>query len=106
MRVIGADVLVPDASRSLLDLAQRQWPTLLRPLRGASATGPDLRDDIIGVYAGKSFLGGQAVLANIPARQVLAAYRLTRNEEYARWGRTHPGGAVEIIWRDPSTVPR
>jgi hypothetical protein len=37
---------------------------------------------------------------------VLAAYRLTRNEEYARWGRTHPGGAVEIIWRDPSTVPR
>jgi hypothetical protein len=67
MRVIGADVLVPDASRSLLDLAQRQWPTLLRPLRGASATGPDLRDDIIGVYAGKSFLGGQAVLANIPA---------------------------------------
>ena len=106
LRALGADVLVPDANRTMLDLVQRHWPSLLRPPRNVAAPGPDLRDDIVGVYSGNTFIGGQAVLANIPARQVLAAYRLTRTEESARWGRIHPGGAVEIIWRTPSTVPR
>lgn len=107
LRVIGADLLVPEAHRSLIDIVDRQWPTFLRPMRGPVGDGmPDLRQDIVGVYSGTAFLGGQTVLAAIPARQVLAAYRLSQTEEYARWGRMHPGGAIEVIWRSPSAPVR
>jgi hypothetical protein len=104
LRVLGSDVLVADGSRPLSDLVNRHWPTLLRPPRLSGAGGTDVRGDIIGVYSGLSFLGGQQMLATIPARQVLAVYRLTRTEEYTRYGRTHDGGALEIVWRSPGAV--
>ena len=105
LRVLGSDVLAADGSRPLVDLVNRQWPTLLSPLRPSAGTA-DVRGDAIGVYSGQNFLGGQAVLGTVPARQVLAVYRLTRNEEYARYGRVHDGGALEIVWRSPGAVRR
>jgi hypothetical protein len=98
LRVIGTDLLAPEPDRPVYDLVLRTWPRVLRPDAGPAAALQDPRGDVVGVYARGAFLGGQDVLRTVPARQVLALYRLTAAEEYSRFGRSHPGGAIEVVW--------
>jgi hypothetical protein len=95
---IGTDQLSAEPDRVLYDIVLRTWPRLLRP-GPTSIMHQDPRGDVLGVYTRAGFLGGPDVLRTVPARDVLAVYRLTPAEAYARYGRSHLGGAVEIVWR-------
>lgn len=97
--VIGTDILYSDPTRSVYDIVARQWPVMLRPAPVSLRGNTDPYGDIIGVYAKGMWLGGQETLRSVPAGQVLAIYRLSMTEEFARFGRRHDGGAVEIVWK-------
>lgn len=103
LSVIGTDRLVLEPDRPVFDVVARTWPRMFRPEpRSAARLGAppgDSRGDVIGVYSQGTFIGGQEVLRTMLAREVLAVYRLSLSEEFARYGRAHDGGAVEIIWR-------
>lgn len=96
---IGADVLSLDPDLPVYDVVRRHWPAMLRPAPLSPAWQQDPRGDIYGVYASAGWMGGQETLRTVPSRHVLAVYRLSPTQEFARFGRYHAGGAVEIVWR-------
>lgn len=101
LTVIGPDVLRAEPSQPVYDLVLRRWPNLLRPPVIGAAGGRDARGDVIGVYAATHWLGGQDALRSINAVHVQSIRRLTPSEEFARFGRAHDGGGLEIVWGGP-----
>jgi hypothetical protein len=88
-----------DPSLSLYDVVGRYWPQVLRPTI-QETIAPDPRGDVVGVYIDGNFAGGQEALRGIRASAVSSLRRLTRSEEFVKWGRTHAGGAVVITFRE------
>jgi hypothetical protein len=87
-----------DPSLSLYDVVGRYWPQVLRPSM-QETFAPDPRGDIVGVYIDGNFAGGQEALRGIRASAVASIRRLTRSEEYVKWGKSHAGGALDISFR-------
>lgn len=87
-----------DPALSLYDVVGRFWPQVLHPPTLAVAR-PDPRGDIVGVYIDGNFSGGQESLRGIRASAVRSIQRLTRSEEFAKWGRSHEGGALIVSFR-------
>ena len=96
--MIPQETLDIDPSLSMLDVVGRYWPQVLRPLAMAT-TPPDPRGDVVGVFVNGNFSGGQDALRSIRASAVASIRRLSRTEEYAKWGMSHPGGALVITLR-------
>ena len=108
--VLATRTLIPmrtldlDPGLSLYDVVSRYWPYVLRP--NVPVAGPvprpvagDPRGDIVGVYVGENFSGGQEQLRSIRSSAVSSIRRLSQSEEYIRFGRSHPGGALVITFR-------
>ncbi len=87
-----------DPSLSLYDVVSRYWPQTLRPALFQTSS-PDPRGDVVGVYIGGNFAGGPDALRSIRASAVQSLQRLTRSEEYVKWGIGHPGGAILVTFR-------
>ena len=101
--VMGTDMLRGNPQHTACELVERLWPNVLRPPAEHLAPGHgDPRGDVVGVYASGGWIGGQETLRSVTAGQVLILYRLTPQQEFARYGRRHAGGGVEIVWRPPS----
>jgi hypothetical protein len=97
---IGADVLANDRHLTLYELVRRTWPTVLRPpVRTLSSYGGITSRDVVGVYADGMLIGGLETLQTIYASNVIQVRRLSRSEEFARFGRAHPGGGLVLQWR-------
>ena len=96
--VIPQETLNIDPSLSLLDVVGRYWPQVLRPPAWGMAQ-LDPRGDVVGVYVNGNFSGGQDALRSIRASAVSSLRRLTRSEEFAKWGMSHPGGAIVVTLR-------
>ena len=87
-----------DPSLSLYDVVGRYWPQVLRPPLWETSN-PDPRGDVVGVFIDGTFSGGQEALRGIRASAVASIQRLTRSEEYVKYGKSHPGGAVLVSFR-------
>ena len=87
-----------DPSLSLHEVVGRYWPQVLRPPAWGAAA-PDARGDVVGVYVDGNFSGGQDALRSIRASAVASLQRLTRSEEFTKWGMSHPGGAIIVTLR-------
>ena len=94
---IPRETLDIDPSLSLLDVVGRYWPQVLRPL--ALGTPPDPRGDVVGVFVNGNFTGGQDALRSIRASAVSSIQRMSRADEFTKWGMSHPGGALIITLR-------
>ena len=90
-----------DPGLSLYDVVARYWPTVLRPLTPVPTTPSsiDPRGDVVGIYVGENFAGGQEQLRSIRSSAVASIRRLTATEEYVRFGRSHQGGGLVITFR-------
>jgi hypothetical protein len=97
LSTMQADVLVPMHDRTVYDLIERRWPTVLRPMTPNARSGP--RGDVVGVYANGVFIGGVETLQTVYARDLLAVHRLSASEEFMKYGHSHPGGGVVLVWR-------
>jgi hypothetical protein len=90
-----------DPGLNLYDVVSRYWPQVLRPVAPipGSVQSMDPRGDIVGVYVDDMFTGGQEQLKTIRSSAVSSIRRLTPGEEYIKWGRSHPGGALLLTLR-------
>lgn len=88
------------AERMLADVVSARWPRLVRGDLPRGGAGQAESPDRFGVYDARgAFLGGPDYLLVLRAGDVREIRRLTANEEFARYGRRHPAGAVVLDWR-------
>ena len=95
-RHIQGEALTRDPARSLLDVMAAYWPTQMRGDPRAVQFGGDQG---IGAYVNGNYMGGWDFLRTVRAGEVVRVQRLTQSEEYLRYGRTHPAGAVVLTLR-------
>ncbi|MGZ8377039.1 MAG: hypothetical protein ACXW0Z_07320 [Gemmatirosa sp.] len=96
MRHIQGEALTRDPSRSLMDVMASYWPTSMRGDPFARQIGGDQG---IGAYVNGNYMGGWDFLRTVRAGELVRVQRLTQSEEYLKFGRTHPNGAVELTFR-------
>ena len=96
--VIPADRLSNEGGRAIYDVVSMRWPLMMNQA-GAGFQTRRLGVESVGVYADRTYLGGASMLRTVRAHEVASVRRLSRSEEYSRYGRTHEGGALEIVWR-------
>jgi hypothetical protein len=95
-RQITGPVLQATPSRSLSEVVSSYWPTLGRQY---GPPIPSAGGEQVGVYANGALIGGLADLRAIRSGEVVTLQRLTRSEEYMRFGTAHPQGAIILTWR-------
>jgi len=103
--VLSGSALRRDDARSLLDIVAERWPNMVR---GELPRGAGLRitplpavftQDRFGVYdTHGAYLGGPEHLATMRSADVQQLRRLTEMEETAKFGHSHPAGAVIVTW--------
>ena len=102
--ILSGAVLQRSDTRTLLDLVAERWPTMVR---GDLPRGAGLRlgapvsvyPDRFGVYDTRgAFLGGPEYLASMRTTDIVQIRRLTDMEENAKFGHSHPAGAVIVTW--------
>jgi hypothetical protein len=95
-RQINGPVLQAQPTRMLSEVVSTYWPML-----GLQPRGPLVGDagEQVGLYANGQLIGGLADLRSIASGNVLYLQRLTRTEEFSRFGRSHPQGAIILAWR-------
>jgi hypothetical protein len=96
MRHIQGEALSRDPSRSLMDVMASYWPTSMRGDPFARQIGGEQG---IGAYVNDNYMGGWDFLRTVRAGEVVRVQRLTQSEEYLRYGRSHPNGAVILTFR-------
>jgi len=96
MRHIQGEALTRDPARSLLDVMAAYWPTQMRGDPRAPQFGGDQG---IGAYVNGNYMGGWDFLRTVRAGELVRVQRLTQSEEYLRFGRNHPAGAVVLTFR-------
>jgi hypothetical protein len=102
---IPADRLTSEGGRAMYDVVAMRWPLMMN--RAGVAIQPrQLGVEPVGVYANRMYLGGVSMLRNVRAHEVASVRRLSRSEEYSRYGRIHDGGALEIVWRNSAIGAR
>ena len=110
--ILSGAVLQRNDTRTLLDLVAERWPNLVR---GELPRGAGLRlgappqtgyPDRFGVYDTRgAFLGGPEYLASMRTTDVQQIRRLTDMEENAKFGHSHPAGAVIVTWAGERVRP-
>lgn len=90
-------------TRTLYDLVAVRWSPLvygdLPRGYGVSEPAVSAERDRVGVYARDgSFLGGAEVLRDLMPADVVELRRLTSIEEFGKFGRRHPAGAIVLTW--------
>jgi hypothetical protein len=110
--ILSGAVLQRSDTRTLLDLVNERWPGMVRGdlPRGAGlrfgAAPPSAYPDRFGVYDTRgAFLGGPEYLASMRPSDVQQLRRLTDMEENAKFGRSHPAGAVIVTWVNERVRP-
>jgi hypothetical protein len=93
---INGPVLQAAPTRSLGDVVSTYWPSLGRQ---AATPLPSAFGEPVGVYANGALIGGLSDLRAIRSGDVVHLQRLNQSEEYSRFGRSHPQGAVVVTWR-------
>src|SRR5687768_14571144 len=96
MRHIQGDALSRDPARSLMDVMAAYWPTQMRGDPRATQIGGEQG---IGAYVNGNYMGGWDFLRTVRAGELVRVQRLTQSEEFLKFGRTHPSGAVELTFR-------
>ena len=96
MRHIQGEALSRDPARSLMDVMAAYWPTQMRGDPRAAQLGGDQG---IGAYVNGNYMGGWDFLRTVRAGELVRVQRLTQSEEFLKFGRTHPNGAVELTFR-------
>ncbi|GLC28369.1 hypothetical protein [Roseisolibacter agri] len=96
MRTIQGEALSRDPARPLLDVLASYWPTQMRGDPRAVQLGGDQG---MGAYVNGNYMGGWDFLRTVRSGELVRVQRLTQSEEFLRFGRTHPNGAVELTFR-------
>ena len=101
---LATRTLIPTArldaepASTVYDVVAHVWPQLLRPSPLASLL-PSHVGPPVGVYMNETYLGGPDQLQSFRSGAVASVYRLSSAEEYMRWGRSHPSGALVLTLR-------
>jgi hypothetical protein len=103
--VIAPDRLMRDGGQAMYDVVATRWPMLMNPAVSSLQPRPQ-GAEVVGVYANRMYIGGASALQGIYAREVNSVRRLSRVEEFARYGQMHDGGGLEIVWRNSALGPR
>ena len=103
--VIPSERLLRDGGRPMSDVVAYRWPSMMNPPKTSLQSRPQ-GVEMVGVYADRMYIGGASTLSGIFAREVDSVRRLSRVEEFARYGRMHDGGGIEIVWRHSALGPR
>ena len=102
--VLTGSEIASHGTRSLLEVVDVQWPGLVSgalPRGGIGTFDAGPANDRFAVYDARgALLGGPEALAGMRAPDVRQLRRLTAVEESAKFGHSHPAGAVVVTWAD------